>query len=104
REAYNVDVLLQGRGGDLGRGEADALVDHLHAGVAGAQGDLLGSVGVAVEAWLADQDLDPVADLLGDLVDPRANRIQLLAIGGRRGAADAGRSAVGAEGLAQDFR
>ena len=39
-----------GRGGDLGRGQADALVDDLHADVARAHGDLLGAVGVAVEA------------------------------------------------------
>ena len=69
READHVDVLLQRRLGDLLGGQADALVDHLHAGVAGAQGDLLGAVGVPVEAGLADQDLDPVPDLLGDLVD-----------------------------------
>ena len=38
-------------------GEADAGVDDLHAGVAGGDGDLLGAVGVAVEAGLGDEQL-----------------------------------------------
>src|SRR6187200_844026 len=89
READDVDVLLQGGLGNLLGGEADALVDHLHAGVAGPQGDLLGAVGVPVESGLADQDLDPVADLLGDRVDAAADLLELLAVGGGGGAADA---------------
>ena len=44
------------------------------ANVAGTQGDLLGTVRMAVQAGLADQDADPVTDLLGDLVDPVAGR------------------------------
>ncbi len=80
READHVDVLLQGRLGDLLGGQADALVDDLHADVARPQRHLLGAVGVAVEAGLADQDLDPVADLLGGRVDPLADRLHLLAL------------------------
>ena len=45
------------RRGDLRRRQADALVDDVHARVACANGDLLGAVGVAVEAGLADEDL-----------------------------------------------
>ena len=45
------------RRGDLRGRQPDALVDDVHAGVAGAHGDLLGAVGVAVEARLADEDL-----------------------------------------------
>ena len=92
------------RGGDLLGRQADPLVDDLHADVAGAQGDLLGAVRVAVEAGLADQDLDPVAELLGDLVDPLAGLGQQLPVAGGRRAADAGRAAVGAEDLAQGLR
>ena len=55
--------------GDLRRGQADALVDDVHAGVAGAHRDLLGAVGVAVEARLADEDLQPPPERLGDAVD-----------------------------------
>ena len=62
READDVDALLQGGVGDAGRGEADALVDHLDAGIAGGDGDLLGTVAVAVEAGLADQHLEAAAE------------------------------------------
>jgi hypothetical protein len=44
RQPNDVDILVTRRGGDLLRGEADALVDDLHAHVTGANGDLLGSI------------------------------------------------------------
>ncbi len=50
----------RGRDDLLGR-EPDALVDDLEAGVAGAYGDLLGAVRVAVEPGLADQQPQPAA-------------------------------------------
>ena len=56
---------------DLRRRQADAFVDDLHAAVAGAHGDLLGAVGVAVEARLADQELDAAAELGRDALRPR---------------------------------
>ena len=83
RESDDVDVLLDRRGGDLLRGQPDALVDHLHADVAGADGDLLGAVRVPVEAGLADQDPQAVADPLGELVDPGADRREQLLVAGR---------------------
>ena len=49
---------------DLGRRQADALVDDVHAGVARAHGDLLGAVGVAVEPGLADEDLQVAPERL----------------------------------------
>ena len=55
-DADDVDVLVEGGGHDLRRREADALVDDLEAGVAGRHGDLLGAVGVAVEAGLGDEE------------------------------------------------
>ena len=48
--------------GDAGGGETDALVDELDAGIARRHGDLLGTVAVAVEAGLADQHLEAVAE------------------------------------------
>ena len=64
--------------------QPDALVDHLEAGVAGAHGDLLGAVGVAVEAGLADQQPQPAAELLAGPPDVLADRGQLGAGVGRR--------------------
>jgi len=54
READDVHALLERGVGDAGGGEADTLVDHLDAGIARGDGDLLGPVAVAVEAGLAD--------------------------------------------------
>ena len=64
REPDAVHVLGHGGGDDLLGRQPDALVDHLEAGVAGPDRDLLGAVGVAVEAGLADQQPQPAAELL----------------------------------------
>ena len=48
----------------LGR-HADAVVDHLEAGIGGAHRDLLGAVGMAVEAGLADQEARRLAQAFG---------------------------------------
>ena len=98
-----MDALLGGRGGDLGRRQADALVDDVHAGVARADGDLLGAVGVAVETGLADEELQPPAERLADPLDLVAQLGDLLARD-RRGLADAGRRPVLAEHVAQRLR
>jgi hypothetical protein len=84
---------------DLLRRQADALVDDLHARVAGAHGDLLGAVGMAVEAGLADEQLDAPAERFDTRSTSRADRASEAA-GRARGAADAGRRAV----LAEDAR
>ena len=84
---------------DLGRRQADAVVDHLHAGVAGAQRDLLGAVGMAVEAGLADDEPRRLAELLAELRHHRGGCpfvAPAVAVLG----ADAGRRAV----LAEDAR
>lgn len=72
-------VLGERGGHDLFGREPDALVDHLEPGVAGPYGDLLGAVGVSVEARLADQEAElaahfvtGAADLLADLGHRRA--------------------------------
>ena len=79
-----MDALVDRRAGDLGRGQADPLVDDVHADVAGADGDLLGPVGMAVQAGLADEDLRRAADRLADAGDLVA---QLGDVRGRGGAA-----------------
>ena len=103
RQADHVDTLLEGRVGDLAGGQPDALVDDLHPGVAGVDGDLLGPVRVAVEARLADQQLDPPAEPGRDLLDPGPDGLELggRERGARPGLADPGRGAVVAEGVAQ---
>ena len=64
REPDEVHVLGdRGRDDLLGR-QPDALVDDLEAGVAGAHGHLLGAVAVAVEARLADEDAQLLAELV----------------------------------------
>ena len=63
RKADDVHVLFRRRSGDRLRRQTDAVIDNFHAGVAGASGDLLGAVGVAVEARLADQELQAPAEL-----------------------------------------
>ena len=64
RQADHVDALLQRRSGDLRGRQADAFVHDVHARVARAHGDLLGAVGVPVQARLADEDLRPAPELL----------------------------------------
>ena len=81
-------------------GQADAVVDHLHAGVARAGSDLLGAVGMAVEAGLADQEFQPPAEFFRHAVDFGADVVEALGIVAH-GGADAGRRAVFAEGGAQ---
>ena len=44
RQANDMYALLQCGGGDLLCGQADALIDDIHPGVAGVHGDLLGAV------------------------------------------------------------
>src|SRR3954451_11774429 len=101
REPDDVDALLQRARRDLRRREADALVDDVHADVARADGDLLGAVGVPVEARLADEDLQPAPERVAHALDLLAQRLEVLGREGRRGLADAGRRAELAERLAQ---
>ena len=85
--------------------QADALVDDVHADVARAHGDLLGAVGVAVEAGLADEDLQPAPERLADALDLLAQLGSSSVVAGAGGGlADAGRRAVLAEGVAQRRR
>ena len=90
--AHGIDDLL-------GR-QPDALIDHLHAGVAGAHRDLLGAVGMAVEAGLADQERHSPPELARNAIDVGANVVEAADVVAHR-LADAGRRAVFAEGFAQ---
>src|SRR5215207_10689006 len=94
-------ALVDGGAHDLRRRETDAFVDDLHADVAGAHGDLLGTVGVAVEAGLADEELDAPAELGRQLVDRSAYAVERGAVAGDRGPRDAGRGAIFAEDATQ---
>ena len=55
READNVDVFLDGGGGDHLGGLAEAGVDHLHARIAQGTGDDFGAAVVAIQPWFGDQ-------------------------------------------------
>ena len=95
---------LQSGLGDLLSGKVDALVDDLHARIAGSQRHLLGAVGVTVDHRLSDQDLHPVPKFLGDLVDPLVHLLEQLRVAGRGGFADPGGLAVVTGRIAQDAR
>ncbi len=95
-------ALLERRGRDPRRGQADAVIDHLEAAVAGRDRDLLGAVGMAVEAGLADQHLEAPAEPRRERLDPGPDRGELGGgAGAHAGAADPGRRPVVAEHLAQ---
>ena len=62
RQSDDVRAFLCRRSGNAFGREADAVVDHSHAGIAGARRDLLGTIGVAIESRLADQQRQPAAE------------------------------------------
>ena len=95
-----MDLFVARGGGDgIGR-QPNAVVDHLHAGIAGPSGDLLGAVGMAVEPGLADQQFQPTAELFRNAVDLGANLIKPFGVVAHRGA-HSGRRAIFAEGGTQ---
>ncbi len=97
-----MDVLLHGGGDDLRGGEPDALVDHFETGVPGPHGDLLGTVGMPVQAGLADEELQPAPELLAGRHDPFPDVGELPAARmHRRSGGHPGRSPVLAEHLPQ---
>src|SRR5262249_36606100 len=102
RQADHVHGFVDGRPHDLLRREPDALVHHLDAAIAGTHGDLLGTIGMAVEPGFADQQLDAPAELVGDALD-LATHVLETGIGLRScdGAADTGGGTIFPEYLAQ---
>ena len=101
RQPHDMDAFFQRRVDDLCGRQADAFVDDLHAGVAGPHGDLFGAVGMTVQPRLADQDLDPPAQLFTDRGDFFLDRRHLAAGGLPRRPADAGGGPIFAVDLAK---
>ena len=100
RQSDHMRALFAHRFDDLGRRQPDAFVDHIHAGVARAHRDLLGAVGMPVEAGLADHECQPPAELARDAVDVGAQLVEADGLVAR-GAADAGGRAKLAEAFTQ---
>src|SRR5262249_50034020 len=101
RQADDVDALIDGCTYDLAGRQANAFIDDLHAGIASADGDLLGAIGMTIEAGLTDEELDTPAEAVGHFVDAGAYGLQLCAVAGDGRLCDAGRRAVFAEDFAQ---
>src|SRR5579883_1506369 len=100
RQADDMHALLEcGVDDALGR-QPDALVDYFHAAVAGPDGDLLGAVGMAVEAGLADQDLDAPTEPPRHRLDLATSRFEAT-VGDADRPRHPGRRAVLAEHRAQ---
>ena len=95
-----MDVVFRRRLSDRLRGQADTVIDDVHAGVARARGNLLGAVGMAVEPRLADQKFQPPAEPLRYPVDRGADVVEPFGVVAD-GGADAGRRTVFAERGAQ---
>ena len=72
-----MDAFLERSVDDLGRRQADAFIEHLHAAIPRPDGDLLGPVRVTVEAGLADQQLEAPAKRLGNTLDFQSDRVPL---------------------------
>ena len=105
READDVDVLLEGRLGDLLGGQADALVDRPPCPTSRARTRSARSRWSGRRARACRRGSGSGARARArDLVDPVADLGELVAVGGGGGAVDAGRAAVGAEDLAQRRR
>src|SRR5689334_6175082 len=103
READDMHALLERCRDDLLRREPDALVRNFETAIGGAHRDLLGPVGMAVEARLADQEFGLHAELAGELLNRLAHfsdRLRGLAPHEQR---DAGRRAIFAEDPAQSL-
>src|ERR1700733_257621 len=76
RQADAMDARF-GRLDNFGRGEPDAVVNDVHAGVRGARRDLLRAIGMAIEARLADKKPEPAAELEGDAFNFAAKRVEV---------------------------
>src|SRR5271165_5588792 len=88
---------------DLRRREADPIIDHVQPGIERPRRDLLGPVGVAVEARLANEELYPATELQRHALDLAAQRIEigrLLARPWRNARRSAELAEFGAQGVA----
>ncbi len=73
-------VLAAGCIDDFGGGQADAVIDHVHAGVARPHRHLLGAVGMAVEPRFSDQDFRPPSEFARHPIDLGAQVVDALAV------------------------
>src|SRR5271155_4373200 len=95
-------VLACGRDDFVGR-EADTVVDDIHADIARADGDLLRTVRMAVEAGLGDEEGEFTAELFARDDHFVAQLSDALVIARGRSRGDARRSAILPENLPQHF-
>src|SRR5262245_57307576 len=85
---------------DLLRCQSNALVNDLHSGVARADRDLLGAVGMAVEPRFADEESETATQLARNAIDIGTNVIEAGDVVAHC-TANPGGGAVFAEGFAQ---
>ena len=71
--------LLARGGDDLFRRQADAVIGDFEAAFGGAHGDLLGAIGMAIEAGLADQEFDGRAQARARALRQRRGRLRAIA-------------------------
>ena len=62
-------ILLQGCGYQFIGRQADAFVIDVHPAIAGAEGDLLGSVGMAIKPRFSDQKFQTASQFVADQID-----------------------------------
>ncbi len=73
REANEGDFFLFRGGHDFFRGEADAVIGDVKPAIGGAHGDLLGAVGMAVEAGLGHEEFGSQPKFKGEFLDAGAD-------------------------------
>ncbi len=69
REANEGDFFLFRGGHDFFRGEADAVIGDVEPAVGGAHGDLLGAIGVSIEAGLGHEEFGGQPEFSSELLD-----------------------------------
>ena len=73
REANEGDFFLFRGGHYLFRGEANAVIGDVQPAIGGAHGDLLGAIGMAIEAGLGHEEFGRHAKFKGELLDAGAD-------------------------------
>ena len=82
RQPDNINVLGYRGGHNLLGGEANALVDDLEARIPRPYGDLLGAIGMAVEARLTDEEPERSTACGGEFVNSRRDTRYRRPVGG----------------------
>src|SRR5262245_50330859 len=97
--------VLRDRGGrDLVRGQPNPVVDDFEAGVAGPDGNLLGTIGVSIEARLTDEEAQPRAKRVASFAyAPPHGGEPLTARAGHGHSAEPRRRAIVAEDVTQSL-